>query len=144
MKLIGAIFLILFLQIPGDNNRLTITVTGLHPIKGNLYLSLHNRAEYFQIPDSAFRKVIVAIDEETETIIFDMLPHGKYAIAIYHDANLSGELEVNELGIPKEGYGFSTKSKIAGKPKFEQAAFDLNREDTIEIKMIYLAGSNQN
>jgi uncharacterized protein (DUF2141 family) len=140
MKFIGIIFLILMLQIPGENNRLTVSVSGLKPLKGDLYISLHNRPEYFQVADSALMKKKITVNEETEVINFDNVPQGKYAIAIYHDENLNGILDLNEMGIPKEGYGFSTKNKVMGRPKFEQAAFELSGNDTIDVKMIYHAG----
>ncbi|MCU0370864.1 MAG: DUF2141 domain-containing protein [Bacteroidales bacterium] len=121
----------------GGQFSLTVNVTGLKPLKGDLYVSLHNRPEYFTEPDSSFLKKIIAINEETEVFSFDHVPAGKYAIAVYHDENLNGTMETNENGIPKEGYGFSTKSRFLGKPKFKQAAFEVTGNDTIEIKMIY-------
>lgn len=143
MKFIGIIFLILMLQVPGGNNRLTVSVSGLKPLKGDLYISLHSRPEYFQVADSALMKKKITVNEETEIVVFDNVPQGKYAIAIYHDENLNGIMEVNEMGIPKEGYGFSTKNKVMGKPKFEQAAFELSGDETIDVKMIYLTVSNE-
>jgi uncharacterized protein (DUF2141 family) len=131
------LILILFFPQQGDKYRLVVTVSGLKPLKGDLYISLHNRPEYFRVADSAFMKKKIAVDDETETITFKDVPQGKYAIALYHDGNMNGVMETNEKGIPEEGYGFSTKSKFLGRPKFEQAAFDVNRNDTVEIKMIY-------
>jgi len=123
---------------PQDSHcRLTVSVSGLQPLKGDLYISLHNRPEYFQVADSALMKKRIAVNEETETISFNNVPAGKYAIAIYHDENLNAVMDANEKGFPKEGYGFSTKTKMFGRPKFEQAAFNLTRNDTIEIKMVY-------
>lgn len=138
MKLIINIISFFLLFVPqGDHYRLTVTVSGLKPLQGDLYISLHNRPEYFQVPDSALIKARISVNEETETIIIDNVPEGRYAVAIYHDENLNAMMDANEMGIPKEGYGFSTKNKMAGRPKFEQAAFDLSRNDTIEIKMVY-------
>jgi uncharacterized protein (DUF2141 family) len=127
----------------GDQYRLTVSVTGLKPLKGDLYISLHNRPAYFQVADSALMKTKVTVNEESELIIFDQLPAGTYAIAVYHDENLNGIMDANEKGFPKEGYGFSTKTKMFGRPKFEQAAFELNCEQTVEIKMVYPPGQNQ-
>jgi uncharacterized protein (DUF2141 family) len=145
MKSLILLFILTFFTIIQDSShRLVITVTGLKPLKGDLYISLHNRPEYFQIADSAFMKKKIMVNEETENVRFDNVPEGRYAIAIYHDENLNGKLDVNDMGIPKEGYGFSIKNKVAGRPKFEQAAFDLSRNDTIEIKMIYHKVPEQN
>lgn len=137
------IFLIFLLALfqGGDHYKLTVTVSGLKPLKGDLYFSLHNRPEYFQVADSAFMKQKIAINEETETLQFDNLPAGTYAIAVYHDENLNGMMETSEKGMPREGYGFSLKSKFLGRPKFEQAAFEVSRNDTIGIEMVYPPGS---
>ena len=144
MKLIFILLSLMLFILPQENdNRLTVSVSGLKPLKGDLYISLHSRPEFFQVADSAFLKQKIAVNEETETIAFKEIPAGRYAIAIYHDENLNGIMDANENGFPKEGYGFSTKSKFLGRPKFEQAAFELSGNDTIEIKMIYHAVSNQ-
>ena len=141
MKLIiNIILLFIFISPGGDHYRLTVSVSGLKPLSGDLYISLHSRPEYFQVPDSALMKAKITVNKETEVIHFDKVLSGKYAIAIYHDENLNTILDVNELGIPKEGYGFSTKKQVPGRPKFEQAAFEVYKNDTIEVKMIYHAG----
>lgn len=138
MKLLIFLISIILLVPPQEGkHRLTVIMTGLKPLKGDLYISLHNRPEYFQFADSAFMKTKIVVNAETETVFFDNVPEGRYAMAIYHDENMSGVMDANELGIPREGYGFSTKTRVPGRPKFEQAAFDLTRNDTIEIKMVY-------
>jgi uncharacterized protein (DUF2141 family) len=138
MKLIFSIITLFLFIPPQDNNyRLTIDISGLKPLKGDLYISLHSRPEYFEVADSAFLKKKIAVDESTESIVFKDVPGGKYAIAIYHDENLNGVMDANEKGFPQEGYGFSTKSRFLGRPKFEQAAFEVIGNDTVEVKMIY-------
>ncbi len=53
----------------------------------------------------------------------DILP-GKYAIAVIHDENYNGELDKNFLGIPKEGYGFSSGAEVTlSAPSFSDAEF---------------------
>jgi uncharacterized protein (DUF2141 family) len=138
MNLSIILLLLLLVQPPGvDDHRLTVSVSGLKPLKGDLYIGLHSRPDYFQVPDSALMKAKIVVNEETEVIHFDEVPTGKYAIAIYHDENLNSILDVNEIGIPKEGYGFSIKKQVPGRPKFEEAAFDVSRNDTVEIITIY-------
>lgn len=141
IKLIG--FYFLFFQ-GGNTYTLKVEVTGLKPLRGDLYISLHSRPEYFQLADSAFMKIKVAVDSEYEVITFENVPEGTYAIAVYHDENLNGIMDANEKGFPKEGYGFSTKTKMFGRPKFGQAAFEVTGDLTEEIKMIYPPGSVDN
>ena len=136
---------IVFLLSPqSGNHRLVVKVTGLKPLKGDLYIALHQRPEYFQVSDSAMKKKIVKIEMETETITFDKVPAGRYAVAVYHDENLNGKLDASPVGIPREGYGFSNNPKVPGRPKFEQAAFDFSRNDTILINMIYPKEAEKN
>jgi uncharacterized protein (DUF2141 family) len=135
--LIILVSLLFLIPPPAVNHRLVVKVNGIKPLKGDLYITLNQRPEYFHIPDSALVKRIIKIEKETETVIYDKVPEGRYAVAIYHDENLNGKLDVNPLGMPREGYGFSNNPKVIGKPDFEQAAFDFSRNDTIVIKMVY-------
>ena len=53
----------------------------------------------------------------------DILP-GKYAIAVIHDENRNGELDTDFLGIPTEGYGFSSGAEVTlSAPSFSDAEF---------------------
>jgi uncharacterized protein (DUF2141 family) len=138
MRILILLISLIFLVSPQDGkHQLIVTVTGLKPLKGDLYISLHLRPQYFQIADSALMKTKIKVTAEMETVIFDKVPAGRYALAVYHDENQNGILDANEIGIPREGYGFSNNPKIPGRPKFEQAAFELTRSDTLVIKMIY-------
>jgi len=141
VPLIALIFLV---QPQGGKHRLVVTITGLKPLKGDLYISLHDRPEYFQIADSAFKKTKISVNAENETVYFDNVPEGRYAMAIYHDENQNGTMDANEIGVPREGYGFSNNPKTPGRPKFEQAAFELSRNDTMEVKMVYHKVPEQN
>lgn len=119
------------------NHKLVVKVTGLKPLKGDLYIAIHKRPEYFQVSDSAFIRKIVKVEKENQLVIFDKVPAGRYAIAVFHDEDLNGKLNTNPVGIPKEGYGFSNNPKVPGRPKFEQAAFEFSKSDTVVINMIY-------
>ena len=132
-----AIVLISFSLPQHGNYRLTVIVNNIKPLKGELYVALHQRQEFFNIPDSALMKSSVKIDAQTETVIFKHVPAGNYALAVYHDENMNGSLDVSEIGIPREGYAFSGKNKGPGKPKFEEAVFELAGNDTISLKMVY-------
>lgn len=135
--LIFLITFVLFLGPQDVNHRLVVSVTSIKPLKGDLYITLNQRPEYFQVPDSALVKRIIKIEKSTEAVIYDKIPEGRYAVAVYHDENLNGKMDANPLGMPKEGYGFSNNPRVIGRPDFEQAAFDFNRNDTIVVKMIY-------
>lgn len=61
--------------------------------------------------------------EEAGCDFLDVEP-GSYALAVIHDANLNGELDTNLLGMPSEGYGFSSGAEAAfSAPSFSDARF---------------------
>jgi uncharacterized protein (DUF2141 family) len=117
--------------------RLDILITNIKPLKGDLYVMVHRKAENFFIADSALARQKVRVTEDSHRVIFEDLSPGRLAVAVYHDENLNGTMDVNEIGFPREGYGFSNNPPGPGRPKFTQAAFDFNGDDRIGIKMVY-------
>ena len=58
---------------------------------------------------------------------FEDIKPGAYALAVIHDENMNGKLDVNWAGIPTEGYGFSNDAKaLLGAPGFSAASFPYN------------------
>lgn len=52
------------------------------------------------------------------------IPPGNYALAVVHDENMDGKMNTNWLGVPKEGYGFSSEAKASmSAPSFDDASF---------------------
>jgi uncharacterized protein (DUF2141 family) len=50
------------------------------------------------------------------------IPPGTYALVVIHDENRNGKLDTNWMGIPKEGYGFSSDAKARfSAPSFSDA-----------------------
>ncbi len=78
------------------------------------------------------------IKENRSLIIFKGLKPGKYAFRFFHDENLSGIMETNRLGIPKEGYGFSNNGAGPFGPKpFKEWLFEINDNRKLTIKTRY-------
>lgn len=68
--------------------------------------------------------MIIKIRESQARCDFEDIPAGTYALAVIHDENVNGKLDVNWLGVPKEGYGFSNDAKgFLGAPSFSAASF---------------------
>ncbi|MEN0653855.1 MULTISPECIES: DUF2141 domain-containing protein [Hyphobacterium] len=71
-------------------------------------------------------------------ITFDGLEPGEYAIRLYHDENADGSFNMNFMGIPTEGYGFSNNPfpRFRG-ARFDEAVFTVaageTREETVEL-----------
>jgi len=56
---------------------------------------------------SAQSSLTIKILNHKNTIIFEDLKSGPYAIRYFHDENKNNELDTNIPGILKEGFGFS-------------------------------------
>jgi len=75
------------------------------------------------------------------TFTFRNLPEGTYAANILHDENKNGKIDKKfMLPLPAEGIGFSNYESIglSNRPKFSKASFGLNKNLTVNIKVIYL------
>jgi uncharacterized protein (DUF2141 family) len=73
---------------------------------------------------SATNVMVIKIRKAQARCDFEDIPPGTYAMAVIHDENMNGKLEINWLGIPIEGYGFSRDAKgLVGTPSFSAASF---------------------
>lgn len=118
-------------------NNLTVQVQGVQSKKGELRIAIYNAQENFPIPGKQFTGKTVKVNSQDIQVVFENLPHGIYAIALFHDENSNTVLDKNLIGIPKESYGFSSfgeKTKL-GPPDWEDAIFQFPEKDTITIQL---------
>ncbi|MEO5946429.1 MAG: DUF2141 domain-containing protein [Chitinophagaceae bacterium] len=122
-------------------NKLSISITGLHNNKGHVLISLYKDGNgYPDKVDKAVRRAKLSITDKTASISFPGLIAGNYAIAILHDENDDEKMNTNFLGLPKEGYGFSNNVMGSfGPPSFSKASFQYvaNQIKAISIKARY-------
>lgn len=72
----------------------------------------------------ASKVMITQIIGKDASFKFSDIKPGKYAISVIHDENYNGKLDTNWLGIPKEGYGFSSGAEVTlSAPSFSDAVF---------------------
>lgn len=121
---------------------LTVRVVGTKNSKGQIAIALFKGEAGFPGDKSkAFRTLQAKIDPQTLSarITLDNLPRVDYAVAVFHDENMNGQLDKNMFGIPREGYGFSNNPKKSmGSPKFAEANFQLDQpEKLVEIELLY-------
>lgn len=127
--LLGALFapLALAAQDSPITATLQVTITGLRPKQaGELLVALYDRESAWLVPDSATTIARVAVDTDSLTITFDSLPcDSGYAIAVTHDRNGNGKLDMRWFPFPKpkEGAGVSQNHMRMGKPRYEEARF---------------------
>lgn len=122
-----------------DEASLTVSVTNLRNMKGQVHVCLTANAKAFPdcSKDPAAIKRSVRASAAT-SISFTGLASGTYALSLIHDENGNGKLDTS-LAIPREGFGFSRNPAIAfGPPKFASAAFALSGEASQTVKMKYM------
>lgn len=121
---------------------LRVSVEGVRDGQGRIAVAVFNtEAGFPSSDDQAVKRLFVPMnpDGSTPSFILDELPAGRYALALFHDDNLSGKLETNLFGLPKKGYGFSNNvNPTLRSARFDEAAFHLPEQGhAITIKMIY-------
>lgn len=113
----------------------TVKITGLRNAGGNIRVALRRDENTIVVAK------IVDIDPKTLTAqaVFETLPGGTYGVAVIHDENKNGKLDMNETGMPEEGYGHSNNpAKRPGPPNFDETKFSVgSTAASIEIKLIY-------
>jgi uncharacterized protein (DUF2141 family) len=124
--------LLFFSKFVSGQFSLEIEITGLKNNTGLVLLQLFDENE------KVINQAKSEIKENRSVIVFKDLKPGKYASRCFHDENLSGIMETNGLGIPKEGYGFSNNaSGMFGPMPFKEWLFDIKEDKKIAVKIRY-------
>ncbi len=124
---------------PDDRFPLLIDVTQVSGKKGPVMVALFQAADGFPMEASkAVYREKVQPQNGRAALRIDGVKAGTYAVALFHDTNEDGQLNLNFLGIPKEGYGVSNnvRNKFSA-PKFSQASFRHDKETRLEIQIRY-------
>ncbi len=120
---------------------LTVKVNDLRNNKGDVLVALYNKKG--SIPDEKFKNYFRIttgkISGDSSEVIFRNLPAGRYAVSILHDEDRNGKIKKGFI-LPKEGVGFSNYKKInlSNRPSFGKASFELQKNLTVLVKIIYL------
>jgi uncharacterized protein (DUF2141 family) len=112
-------------------NVLHVRVIDLRNSNGKVVCTLYNSADAFPSDDSkALATVSAPIQFDAGTCKFTGVRPGQYALVVFHDENNNGQFDRDELGLPKEEYGFSNDLKPEfAPPNFSQAAFNFKGGD---------------
>jgi uncharacterized protein (DUF2141 family) len=114
-----------------------LVIEGISEQKGEIRIAVFNSEKDYKDKENPVHTVVIPVEENSVTWTQDSLPFGTYAIAVYHDKNVNGELDSNLLGIPKEAYGFSNNARGRfGPASWEDAHFEVSSEEsTMAIKV---------
>ncbi len=112
---------------------LTVQVAKVSADSGNIRVAIHDGEEGFPSKREPVQVHLVEADTDGVTVVFNDVPPGEYAVAVYHDVDGDGELDTNFLGAPREPLGFSRDARgRMGPPSFDSAAISIE-EDDMEI-----------
>jgi uncharacterized protein (DUF2141 family) len=119
---------------------LVVQVEGLKDDQGKVHAALYASEDGFPTkPEKALRHVDAPISGGRARAVFEGIPPGGYAVAVYHDENGNGRLDTGFLGIPTEGLGSSNDAKgFMGPPSFEKARVEVAPgENRITVQVSY-------
>jgi uncharacterized protein (DUF2141 family) len=112
---------------------LTVEISGIAPLEGNLMFALHDHAGDFPKVTGALRSSLVKVTSNPQTVTFTDVPPGTYAVGVVQDVNANGKLDTKIFGIPAEPVGVSNNPKARmGPPKFDDAKFVV---DKVPVKL---------
>ncbi len=127
---------------PRPVGTLEVRIAGIRKQQGGtLLVALYDRESTWLKLDAARLVARIMVAADSETAVFDGLPiDSSYAVAVIHDRNGNGKLDMRWFPFPKpkEGAGVSQNHVRMGKPRYEQARFALRRDlGAIRIEMRY-------
>lgn len=119
-----------------SQHKLIVKVHNVKEAKGDVCVALYNDSKTFLKLENVYKsKKTKALLKET-TLVFDNIPEGEYAIAIFHDENGNEELDTNFFGIPKEDVAFSYgRLKTFGPPSYKECAFQVSADKEVLISI---------
>ena len=113
---------------------LTVKIEGNISSTGKLQLELYNSESQWLEKEVKTLHIDLATDNN-RTFVIEDLPAGTYAIAVIHDKNNNGELDMGMMG-PTEKYGFSNNAKnMFGPASYSDASFQVADDTVINIKL---------
>ena len=132
----AAVLSLVLAQAPARAGDLSVTVEGVVGSEGEIEAILYPGEDAWLDNDhpGTLKRRVAAADavDGVVTLVFDKLDPGPYALAIYHDADMSGELERGFMWAPKEGWAFSNNiTPRFGPPNYKKAKLDVGEDEVV-------------
>lgn len=119
---------------PQATSSLTLRIVGLDDDDGELLVGLYDSAKGFKSENDIMGRT-VPVNAKTESVTFNGIPAGEYAIKVFHDQDSDGKLDTS-FGIPSEPYGFSNNaSDPFSAPEWEETKFSVDGPTSHEIDL---------
>jgi len=101
---------------PEASGDLVLQIENISCTDGALMIAIFARpTDFLKKGREYWRRRIEAFTNGRHRLEIADLPHGQYAIAVYHDLNGNGKLDKNLIGIPSEPYAFSNNPRAKWK-----------------------------
>ena len=119
----------------------TLKLTNMGGEKGQIAVAVFDNTDAF--PDRSNQAILSKFfplnTSSNETTLTVELRPGRYALALFLDANKNQKLDTNMVGAPKERFGFTNNPKIIfGAPNFSECEFEVlsGKKQVQSIRMI--------
>ena len=134
VSLFCAISFGLFGTVMPNTASLRVSVSQISQLKGSVKWALYDNENAYEKRTPAVKSGSIPVTGDSLSWDVTGLTPGPYALAIYHDVNNNGVLDLNFLGVPKEPYAFSgTSSSKWLPPSFDKAAVQVAKNTLIKI-----------
>ena len=134
VSLFFAISFGLFGTVMPNTASLRVSVSQISQLKGSVKWALYDNENAYEKRTPAVKSGSIPVTGDSLSWDVTGLTPGPYALAIYHDVNNNGVLDLNFLGVPKEPYAFSgTSSSKWLPPSFDKAAVQVAKNTLIKI-----------
>lgn len=108
---------------------LRIIFSGITEARGKLLVEVRDE----QGRTLSGHQLAAAPDSEGTQDFELLLPQGKYAIAVFHDVNDNGDIDLNWLGAPTEIYGFSNNARgVFSEPELADQLFEHSKNGGVQ------------
>lgn len=115
---------------------LTVTVDGIEARGGKLYVSVQTEDQFMK-EDGVAGEILEAPEAGSKTLSFD-LPEGRYAVSVWHDFNGNGAFDVDDAGMPADGWTSPNAASLQAAPTFEQSSVTVEAGGAaLQMDMIY-------
>ncbi|MBS1596163.1 MAG: DUF2141 domain-containing protein [Bacteroidetes bacterium] len=115
-----------------QTGRLVVTVKGINTTKGGELATALFTKDNFPRTGKEAKGIYTTITADQMQVVFEQVPAGTYAVAVYQDTDRDHKLKTNLVGYPTEPLGFSRDARIRlGPPAFSDAALSIAADQTV-------------
>ena len=128
-RFVSLALLSMFLAGPAFAAELTVNLHGIRAQTGLVKVALVDSQDAWDGKTAPVQGDGGPPQGEDASFTFKDLKPGRYAVMITHDENGNGKLDTNVVGMPLEGYGFSNNPRVMRKPTWDEALFEVGKDD---------------